>query len=59
MTTDFTDTVTTADDFEDALEALLAAADENDVPVEGGWSPDGLDGTTWDVVITEVASADD
>lgn len=59
MTTDFTDTVTTADDFEDALEALLTAADTNDVPVEGGWSPNGHDGTTWDVVITEVAPADD
>lgn len=59
MTTDYTDTVTTADDFEEVLEDLLAAADTNDVPIEGGWSPNGLDGTTWDVVITKVESTDD
>ncbi|HKL28145.1 MAG TPA: hypothetical protein VJ898_02640 [Natrialbaceae archaeon] len=59
MTNDFTDTVTTADDFEETLETLLAAAVANDVPIEGGWSTDGVEDTTWDVVITEVAPADD
>ena len=59
MTNDFTDTVKTADDFEETLEALLAAAVANDVPVEGGWSTDGFDERTWDVVITKVAPADD
>lgn len=59
MTNDFTDTVTTAEDFEETLEDLLAAAVENDVPIEGGWSTDRVDDATWDVVITEVAPADD
>jgi hypothetical protein len=59
MDTSFTDTITTDDAFEATLEALLAAAVANDVPVEGSWSTDGFDETTWDVVITEVAPADD
>jgi hypothetical protein len=59
MTTDFTDSVTNAGDFEEALDDLLVAADKNDIAVEGGWSPKSLNNTTWDVVITEVAPADD
>lgn len=59
MTTDFTHSVMTTGDFEEALEDLLVPADKNDIAVEGGWSPKSLSNTTWDVVITEVAPADD
>ncbi|HKL28146.1 MAG TPA: hypothetical protein VJ898_02645 [Natrialbaceae archaeon] len=60
MDTSFTDTITTDDAFEATLEDLLAAAETNDVRIEGGWECNGHDDTSWDVVITRVVpEADD
>lgn len=59
MDTPFTDTITTADEFEATLQNLLMAAATNDIPVEGGWECNGTDGNLWDVVITRVEVASD
>ena len=60
MDTSFTDTITTDDAFEATLEDLLAAAETNEVRIEGGWECKGHDGGIWDVVITQVVpEADD
>lgn len=60
MDTPFTDTITTDDAFETTLNDLLAAAEANDVRIEGAWECNGHGGTTWDVVITRVVpKADD
>jgi len=59
MDTPFTDAITTAEEFEATLQNLLAAADANDIRVEGGWECNGTDGSLWDVVITRVDVASD
>ncbi len=47
--------VTTAAEFEDALEDLLAAAARNDVDPRGSWVCDGTLGD-WEVVVYELES---
>lgn len=47
--------VTSAEEFNEALTALLDAAHTNGVSVRGGWTcPINRTAPTWDVVITDV-----
>jgi hypothetical protein len=51
--------ITTEAEFEAALTEIVAAAEDNGVAIEGGWTCNGRDGTLWDVVVTEVSPPDD
>jgi hypothetical protein len=51
--------VTTAEEFETALDEIVRAATDSGVELEGGWTCNGHDGTVWDVVITEVNPGND
>ena len=47
--------VATEEAFQAELEALIRAADENGVAVEGGWSsPNGTGSSEWGIEIYEV-----
>jgi hypothetical protein len=51
--------ITTEEEFEAALSELVAVAQNDGVPVQGGWTCEGRNGDLWDVVISQVVPADD
>ena len=58
--TNETSSVTSDEELNEALKALLIRAYENDVDVEGGWEcRNGMDHPDWDVLVTEVVKPDD
>lgn len=51
--------ITTRAEFNRALTGLLRSAEENDVPVEGGYAcRTEVQGPLWDVVVAEVRKQD-